>query len=156
MMKQEDIPSAPPINDDKGADEHGVLDTDEWREKMKEILDGIDKKGEYCAGKDITSFIPRFWPLITVDGLEDDEILAFPLPKSQAKSLRSVAEKAPFGKGSDTVLDESVRRAWQIDASKVHFCEPEQWQRILQRIVSDFSSSLGMSGVQKGSVRANL
>ena len=154
-MKHEEVVSAPPSNDEDGALED--LDADGWREEFKEILDNIDKKGEYCAGKEITSSIPRLQPSITVDGLEDDdEPLAFPLPNSQAKLLRSVAEKAPFGKGLDTVLDETVRKAWQIDAGKVHFLDPDQWQSTLQSIVSDCVSSLGMSGIQKENVRANL
>jgi len=68
--------------------------------------------------------------------------------------LRSVADKAPFGKGLDTVLDESVRKAWQIDADKVHFADEVQWQSVLNGIVSDAVSSLGMT--YNNNVRAHL
>eukprot|EP00956_Cyclotella_meneghiniana_P018901 scaffold31896_cov64-Cyclotella_meneghiniana.AAC.5 len=127
-------------------DNDNNLDLDEWKEELNDALDCITKRGDYCTGKDITSKVPRFQPSITVDGLNDDnEPLAFPLPSSQAGMLRSVADKAPFGKGLDTVLDESVRKAWQIDADKVHFADEAQWQSVLDGIVSDAVSSLGMT-----------
>ena len=136
-------------------DNDNNLDLDEWKEELNDALDCITKRGEYCTGKDITSKVPRFQPSITVDGLNDDnEPLAFPLPSSQAAMLRSVADKAPFGKGLDTVLDESVRKAWQIDADKVHFADEVQWQSVLNGIVSDAVSSLGMT--YNNNVRAHL
>jgi len=35
--------------------------------------------------------------------------------------LKAVAVQAPYGKGLNTILDLTVRRAWQIDPSKVSF-----------------------------------
>ncbi|CAM9837120.1 unnamed protein product, partial [Heterosigma akashiwo] len=120
------------------------------------ILDGIDRKGDFFVGMEITDYVPRFSPQITVDGMEDGEQLTFPLMDYQAKRLRSFAEKAPFGKGLDTVLDESVRKAWQIDADKVTFCDSQRWRNALSRVVSDCAASLGMTVAQQANVQANL
>jgi hypothetical protein len=132
------------------------LNEDEIRNGLKQILDNINSAGDFCTGKDITASIPRFQPRITVDGMEDSEPLSFPLLTYQAKQLCSVAEKAPFGKGLDTVVDESVRKAWQIDASKVHFQNSSQWQETLNSIVMDCTSSLGMGEMQQAQVEAHL
>lgn len=35
--------------------------------------------------------------------------------------MKAVAVQAPYGKGLNTILDPAVRRAWQIDLSKVSF-----------------------------------
>ena len=35
--------------------------------------------------------------------------------------MKAVAVQAPYGKGLNTILDVTVRRAWQIDPSKVSF-----------------------------------
>ncbi len=137
-------------------EEEEELDADQWREELKGILDDIDKKGDFYVGRDVTPNIPRFSPRISIDGMEENEQLAFPLMKYQAKRLCSFAEKAPFGKGMDTVYDESVRSVWQVDATKVKFCDLWQWQVALRRIVSDCTASLGMTVEQQINVRANL
>jgi len=143
----------PTDNLEEGEEE---MDEDEWKEEFTEILDDIDKKGDFCVGKEVSTDIPRFSPQITVDGMDKGEQLAFPLMDYQAKRLRSFAEKAPFGKGMDTVLDESVRKAWQIDAAKVKFYDTDRWHTALRRIVLDSVASLGMTGSEQAHVEANL
>ena len=43
--------------------------------------------------------------------LPDGEELSFPLPASQARAIKSQGEPAPYGKGTKTVHDESVRKS---------------------------------------------
>jgi hypothetical protein len=43
--------------------------------------------------------------------------LAFPLPASQVREIVQLAEAAPYGLGEKTVLDENVRKCWQVDAA---------------------------------------
>ncbi len=57
--------------------------------------------------------IPFLPPEIRVDGVGE---LSFPLPESQVRQLIAMAEAAPYGKGLETLRDDSVRRCWQIDA----------------------------------------
>ncbi|CAM6094927.1 unnamed protein product [Calypogeia fissa] len=49
--------------------------------------------------------------------------LSLPLSAGDTFKLRSVCNQAPFGRGLATVVDTSVRRCWQMDASKVSFPE---------------------------------
>ncbi len=45
--------------------------------------------------------------------------LGFPLCPEQAASLIKEADRAPYGRNMDTLIDEEVRRAWQIGKDKV-------------------------------------
>ena len=45
--------------------------------------------------------------------------IALPLLPAQAEALVAGAELAPYGRGSDTLVDTSVRRTWQVDAAQV-------------------------------------
>lgn len=47
----------------------------------------------------------------------------------QAKALIKKAHKAPFGKGSKTVLDTNVRSAWEIDSDGLTWAS---WERTLR------------------------
>ena len=128
----------------------------EWMDEFSDILDGVDHKGDFCFGKEVTDMIPRFSPQIQIQGMEENEHMTFPMMDTQAKRLISFAEKAPFGKGLKTVLDENVRKAWQIDASKVLFLDSDKWQIALNQIVSKSTACLGISGTQQSQVVANL
>jgi len=85
---------------------------------------------------------PFFLPGIQVNGEGE---LALPLPKAQAKALVSLAEAAPYGKGKKTVLDEGVRKCWQIDARLLSFKSP-QWKLFLAATLSRVREDLGIAG----------
>jgi hypothetical protein len=60
------------------------------------------------------------------DALDTDEAqphgvpLRLPLSEGAVAALRAAAERAPFGRDADTVVDPAVRDAWQIDPVRVH------------------------------------
>lgn len=53
------------------------------------------------------------FPGLEIEGIGE---ISYPINASQARDLIQVARKAPFGKGSQTILDNEVRSAWEIDA----------------------------------------
>ncbi len=71
--------------------------------------------------------------------------LAFPLPPSQAEELKAFAEAAPYGLGEKTVLDETVRKCWQLDASRFSIKSP-QWKRFLKKTTERVREDLGITG----------
>lgn len=77
--------------------------------------------------------------------------IAFPLLQAQAEQLVAVAERAPYGRGEDTLVDTEVRRTWQIDAARVRI-QGKHWEKTLQSIVARATAGLGVSG----SVAADL
>ncbi|CAJ1932045.1 unnamed protein product [Cylindrotheca closterium] len=94
-------------------DEEEPMESGEWLDEIKSLLDSTYSKGEVSTGREIQ--MPGLYPKIVVDDAcqkQGYSRLAFPLLKSQACALieSTATEKAPFGKGRDTVLDENVRK----------------------------------------------
>lgn len=75
----------------------------------------------------------KYSTLLTVQGAGN---LLLPLSATDVAKLRSVCEQAPHGQGVNTVLDASVRKAWQVDASKVSFPDNPQFSRTIQHIAT--------------------
>ena len=114
------------------------IDEDDYRSAIYNSIEECEFKGTFAVGGEINSNIR---PIVTVDEVG---AISFPCSKEQAAYLISKMEQAPFGKGFDTVIDTSVRKAWQIDASKVQI--EQTWiSEVLNGIVSEACSALGFN-----------
>jgi hypothetical protein len=80
--------------------------------ELAELLGTIRRPGDFFAAG-ITEFLA---PRLEVEGVGP---LALPLLPMQAEQLVAVAERAPHGRGTDTIVDTTVRRTWQIAADRV-------------------------------------
>lgn len=80
--------------------------------------------------------------------------IGLPISAHYAQRIISVRRQAPFGKGSDTIVDSSVRKTWEIDATQWRLTHPK-WPEHERKIVSDAAEQLVIA---KGSeiVRAEL
>ena len=82
-------------------------------------------------------FVPM--PRVEVTGAG---MLSFPVTPPQAEALISVAERTPYGKGEQTLVDSSVRACWQIDAEQVTV-SGGVWRDTLADIVVRAATGLG-------------
>lgn len=73
----------------------------------------------FCVGGTFKA-LPAI-PGLVVEG----EHFSVPLTEHTATSLTSHMQVAPFGKGDQLLTDANVRDAFQIDASRVHFANPQ-------------------------------
>ncbi|HEY5392491.1 MAG TPA: hypothetical protein VIJ57_10280, partial [Hanamia sp.] len=97
-----------------------------------------DLKG---SGKFISVHTMEFqFPGLEVDGVGE---VAYPINEAQAKALIQAAHKAPFGKGSETIVDKNVRSAWEIDAEKLTF-NGNRWAKLLDKILKNIKPDLGL------------
>ena len=105
----------------------------------EKILNSLkDVKG---SGKFVTAHtVPFLFPGLEIAGIGE---ISYPINDVQAKALISMAHKAPFGKGSQTVLDNNVRSAWEINADKLTF-NGKQWATFLDKILGDIKPELGI------------
>jgi len=87
--------------------------------------------------------------------VEDVGPIRLPLHSDDANALIQVSRRAPFGKGSTTVVDETVRKTWEIDGKELSF-ENEGWNRWLDRVVERVSEGLGIPRGGAGAVQAEL
>jgi len=115
--------------------EHGKMSS--ITNQLDEILQTIKRPGDfYVSG---TSEV--FAPSLDVTGVGT---IALPLLPVQAEQLISVAERAPYGRGSDTLVDTNVRRTWQIGADRVRL-KGRHWDSSLSSIVTRCAAGLGVA-----------
>jgi hypothetical protein len=67
--------------------------------------------------------------------------------------LIRASRQAPFGKANQTLVDETVRKTWEIDGNKVSFSN-KAWHGWLEGVIRTVAEDLGIAG--PNSVRAEL
>jgi predicted 2-oxoglutarate/Fe(II)-dependent dioxygenase YbiX len=99
------------------------------------ILQTVQTPGDFFAAGECAMHVP----LIEVEGIG---LIALPLLPAQAAQLIAVAERAPYGRGADTLVDTAVRRTWQLGADRVRI-QGRHWQAMLDGVVERAAIGLG-------------
>ncbi len=104
---------------------------------LDQILQTVKRPGDFyfSASSEI------FAPTLEVTGVGR---IALPLLPAQAAQLVAVAERAPYGRGADTLVDTDVRRTWQIGADRVRI-GGRHWDQSLASIVTRCAAGLGLA-----------
>jgi hypothetical protein len=105
---------------------------------LADVLGTIDRRGDFFAHGSAEVIVPR----LEVDGVGP---IALPLLPVQAEQLIAVAERAPYGRGEDTLTDVSVRRTWQIAPEHVRIIG-RPWPETLETILVHVAEGLGVTG----------
>ena len=79
-------------------------------------------------------------PGLTVDGVGT---ISLPLPKAQAKQLVSRFEQAPFGRGTETLVDKTVRNTFQLPPEHFKIMNLD-WAKEVNNLVSTVRHDLGV------------
>lgn len=108
----------------------------ELKASILECLQSFKGSGKFAAVH-TTAFV---FPGLQLEGLGE---IAFPFQEIQARALIQLARKAPFGQGSETILDANVRSGWEIDADKLSFTNPG-WTKFLEKAVNKVKKELGI------------
>ncbi|MBS0445776.1 MAG: hypothetical protein JSR59_07490 [Proteobacteria bacterium] len=82
---------------------------DSINDGLASVLQTVGTPGDFFAAGHCALHVP----LIEVDGVGP---IALPLLPAQAAQLIAAAERAPYGRGGETLVDTAVRRTWQIGA----------------------------------------
>jgi hypothetical protein len=111
-------------------------------------ISSVHSAGSFATWGSFESFV--------LPGIVVDEVGAIRLPLSphDAQALIRESCRAPFGKGSQTLVDEAVRKTWEIDGSKVSFSN-HSWHGWLESVVRAATKELGVASDPKN-VRAEL
>jgi predicted 2-oxoglutarate/Fe(II)-dependent dioxygenase YbiX len=107
------------------------------RKQLLETLKRIDRPETFCA----SGRLPATLPGLEVTGVGS---VALPLEKRQAATLKKCAHQAPYGKGTHTLVDTTVRRVWEIDADHITLANPE-WSKVVEHAVLAVTSELGLA-----------
>ena len=132
------------VEDDRNSFESGNSygSTDEWIGLKRLIIDRIadvHSAGSFATFGSFDNFV--------LPGIHVDQVGAIRLPLSlqDAQPLIRESRQAPFGKGDHTMVDETVRKTWEIDGSKVTFSN-EAWHGWLDDVVKMAVKDLGIAG----------
>lgn len=79
---------------------------------LETLLSQVQRAGDFFAQGSMEIPLPKV-------EVTDVGTLSFPVPPSQITELLRQASRAPYGRGGDTILDESVRKVWQLPPEKV-------------------------------------
>ncbi len=112
-----------------------ALGFDDRLAPLSDLIQSIDRPGDYCTRG--SRHVPM--PRIEVD---TTGVLAFPLQPAQAQALVSLAERAPYGKGEETIVDQEVRDCWQI-APEALTIGGVSWGATFSDILDEVSTGLG-------------
>ena len=115
------------------------------KQQLLKVLERIDRPGTFAT----SGRLPPTLPGLEVSGVGP---IALPLTERQATELKRKARQAPYGKGTQTLVDTGVRRVWEIDADQVTLANPE-WDGVKNQALDVTQSALGL---EKQKVEAHL
>ena len=102
---------------------------------LETVLSAIKRPGDFFVSGAIEMPMPK----VEVEGAGT---LSLPVPHSQIAMLIRQAERAPYGRGNETIVDMAVRNVWQISSAKVRV-GGKSWAANFETILSKVSTGLG-------------
>lgn len=106
------------------------------REELAQLLSTIESAGRHSAQRTVLA------EGISLD-IEGYGEVSLPVRASVARNLIAHGQQAPYGQGTQTLEDTSVRDTWQIPSDKVSLTGAP-WSTALAKSLKDFTSKLGM------------
>ena len=114
---------------------------------MREALESLgDGAGEFaCSG---------LLPELGYPGLHIQDVghVSLPVQAEQAQKIIEVAKKAPYGLGSQTLIDETVRKTWQLEPGQI-LIKNDNFLAGVKNVVATVKKQLGCDNK---AVQANL
>jgi 2OG-Fe(II) oxygenase superfamily len=107
--------------------------------RLESELAKVQRPGDFFVRGVFETPMPR----VNIDGVG---LLSFPIPDSQIRDIVKRADRAPYGRGRETILDTAVRRAWQL-APEQFSITGKSWERCFQQILSTVFDGLGCAGM---------
>ena len=113
------------------------------REGLHECLTNIQSDGSFALFEHLSN------PPNPGLCLRNGELIGLPLSNRDAQVIVAASHAAPFGKGEETVVDDSVRKTWELSAGDFEIRNPA-WKSFLEEIVVKVSAGLGVDASGKG------
>ncbi|KAL8811889.1 MAG: hypothetical protein Q9200_001444 [Gallowayella weberi] len=126
---------------------HDYTDPDDIKLSLDQTLSQFKTFGSFATSGKIPGDVSKGLSIQGVDRI------AFPLIEYQAKQLVQACHRAPFGKGSQTVVDQNVLKTWELNPDQFELLNPA-WPAVMDNLTKTISKELGCAS--KVSVKANL
>ena len=111
------------------------MEQERIEDAIEKLLRSVDRPGDFCVHGRLFAPMPR----LEVEGAG---ALAFPVPEAQIRALIRAAERAPYGKGTKTLVDRSVRDCWQIEPERVRLAGAA-WRKTFGDVLGSVAAGLG-------------
>lgn len=105
---------------------------------LEDLLAGVKRAGDFFVSGALELPLPK----VEVEGVG---LLSYPIPEGQVAAVIQQAERAPYGRGEETIVDTSVRRVWQLSPDKVRI-GGKSWAKSFASILSEVIVGLGCEG----------
>src|SRR5207245_10700857 len=126
-----------PLDDQDNAEIHLPYNRD--LKPLEDVLAAVRRPGDFFVRGVLETPMPRA-------EVDDVGVLSFPIPDAQIQDIIKRADRAPYGRGGETILEASVRWAWQLAPANVRI-GGKSWERWLQKIISIVMDGVGYGGV---------
>jgi len=112
------------------------------------MSNNFDFAGSFACGS-TDSRAPN--PCISLEGVG---LIGLPLSPRDATLIIQHAQQSPFGQADRTIVDQDVRRTWEIKPSQLVFTNPD-WVKYLKETARTVCNSLGAK-VPVGALKCEL
>ena len=127
------------------ADLAEIVEFDERLTALSRLIGSVTRPGDYCVhGR-------PFAPMPRIEAGAAG-VLSFPIPPAQAQMLAADGDRAPYGRGQETIVDPSVRDCRQLEPDKLSVAG-RAWADTFADILHRTTVGLGCT---EGSVTAEL
>lgn len=121
------------------------IEYNEEFEELAKLLSTVRRPGSFVTSGRVDTSPPS----LEIRGVGP---VAFPILPGPAKEIVGSAERAPYGRGEETLVDPNVRRVWQLTPGQFSL-KGRGWKSTLDTIVERAANGLGCEGM---SVSAEL
>lgn len=125
--------------DELSLDDTSLDDIDNAKDTIVDILRNVDCPGSFAVGGACENGV-LLMPGLVVDGVGT---IGLPLSGIQAIELSKRCEDAPFGRGSVTVVDKSVRNTFQLSPKDFKISNPS-WAKDVENLTKKVCDGLGV------------
>lgn len=132
---------------DTHAEDDNCSDVDDVKLSLEETLSSFKTFGSFATLGKVSGDVSTG---LSIPGIGR---IAFPLIDYQAKQIIEVCHKAPFGKGSETIINENVRKTWELNPDDFELLN-RLWPDIVEGLLDTVAKELGCD--PDVSVSANL
>lgn len=114
-----------------------IADKRQLKKNLSECLDKVKFEGTFTSYQRYSTFANP--------GLHIKKFgaVGLPLPHRDAEAIAQVCKQSPFGKGSETVIDTSVRNTWELDDTEFE-CRNPAWAASVEHMAKQAFNDLGV------------
>ncbi|MBI1830050.1 MAG: 2OG-Fe(II) oxygenase [Planctomycetes bacterium] len=114
-------------------------------QKLVNALREIDRPDAFC----VHGSVPAVLPGLKIRGVG---AISLPLSPAQAKAIKACCRQAPYGKGTETIVDTTVRNVWHLAPTRFSLTNPA-WKDFLAEVIGIVQEEMGL---QKEKLEARL